>query len=701
MAWRIGVDIGGTFTDAAIVDDATGAIGIAKTLTTPNDFGKGVVNALTEALETYGAPANEVTLLSHATTVVTNAILEEKGARTALIATRGFRDILELRRSSRSDLYDLFQDPPAVLVPRHRRLEITERIDAQGDVVTPLAMDEIDQLIAEITKLDVDAIAVSLLFSFLNDRHEKVLGEKLRAALPDTPIFLSSEVLPEIREFERTSTTAVCAYVGPILESYLKSLEDAVSGLGLPALHVMGSAGGVVDVPEALRMPAAVVESGPAAGVIAAALVGNQMGQGNLLSFDMGGTTAKASLIRDGQIETTAEYEVGGGEGSQNRWLHGTGHPIRVPVIDLAEVSAGGGSIAWIDPAGALRVGPRSAGAEPGPVCYGRGGTEPTVTDANLILGYLDANSLLGGRMSIDYAGAEKAFDEKIAKPLGQSVEEAAAGVIAIVNNNMADALRIVSVERGHDPREFSLIAFGGAGPLHAVSLAAELDVNEVVIPPIPGGFSALGLVGSEIRRDYAKTYFAPLADTSPQILAALWDEMITVARDMLAQTGVPEDQWSFRRSADLRYARQAYELNVALEDDSVTEASLQQLADGYHERHALTYGHKNEAETIQIVTLRLTATGHLPTLPIRQKTSNGRNSLKMNRMAWFPNTGLVETPVMNRDRFAAGSTIKGPAIVESLDSTLVVPPGWRGRVDAKGYIRINPGEETTDWVTR
>ncbi len=695
MAWRIGVDIGGTFTDAAIVDDMTGAIGIAKTLTTPSDFGQGVVNALKEALETYGVPSGDVSLLSHATTVVTNAILEEKGARTALIATRGFRDILELRRSSRSDLYDLFQDPPAVLVPRHRRLEVTERIDAQGDIVIPLAAEEIDDLVDTIKTLDVDAIAVSLLFSFLNDSHEKILGERLRAALPYTTVFLSSEVLPEIREFERTSTTAVCAYVGPILESYLKRLEEAVSGLNLPPLHVMGSAGGVVDVPEALRMPAAVVESGPAAGVIAAALVGKQIGQGNLLSFDMGGTTAKASLIRDGQIETTSEYEVGGGEGSQNRWLHGTGHPIRVPVIDLAEVSAGGGSIAWIDPAGALRVGPRSAGAEPGPVCYGRGGTEPTVTDANLILGYLDAGSLLGGRMSIDYDGALRAFEEKIAGPLGQTAQEAAAGVIAIVNNNMADALRIVSVERGHDPREFSLIAFGGAGPLHAISLAEELDVPDVVIPPIPGGFSALGLVGTDIRRDYAKTYFAPLADATPESFSSLWDEMVDNAKEMLSGTGVPEDQWSFQRSADLRYVRQAYELNVQLDGDAVTTESLSALGPGYHERHEQTYGHKNEDEAVQIVTLRLTATGYLPNLPIRQKTADGRDSFKANRMAWFPRTGAVETPVLNRDRFAAGSTIKGPAIVESLDSTLVIPPRWRGRIDAKGFIRITRGEET------
>ncbi|MDP6389483.1 MAG: hydantoinase/oxoprolinase family protein [Alphaproteobacteria bacterium] len=693
MAWRIGVDIGGTFTDVALVDDATGAIGIAKTPTTPRDFGRGVIRALEHAIESHGVPPGDVTLLSHATTVVTNAVLEETGARTALISTRGFRDILELRRSSRGDLYDLFQDPPQVLVPRHRRLEITERIDAQGEVVIPLAEDEIEPLIAEIERLEVEAVAVSLLFSFLNHAHERVLGERLRAALPDIPVFLSSEVLPEVREFERTSTVAVCAYVGPILASYLRSLEEATGGLGLPQLHVMGSAGGVFDVEEALEMPAAVVESGPAAGVIAAALIGEQTGQPNLLSFDMGGTTAKASLIKDGEIETTSEYEVGGG-GSQNRWLHGTGHPVRVPVIDLAEVSAGGGSIAWLDPAGSLRVGPRSAGAEPGPVCYGQGGEEPTVTDADLILGYLDASSLLGGDLPIDYGAAERAIEEKIAEPLGQTAQEAASAIIDIVNNGMAEALRIVSVERGHDPREFGLVAFGGAGPLHAAALAEELEVPEVIVPPIPGGFSALGLVGTDIRRDYARTLYAPLAELAPETIAEVWDGMAANARGMLAKTGLSEDAWEFARSADLRYSRQAYELNVAAPDGPVNGGTIAGLAEGYHVKHEQTYGHMSADEPVHLVTLRLTATGRLDRLDLAQSAAGAGDSVKATRDAWFRPTGVVACPVHDRDRLAPGAKIDGPAIVESLDSTIVVPPGWRARVDDRGFIRMERDDD-------
>ncbi|HYB40753.1 MAG TPA: hydantoinase/oxoprolinase family protein, partial [Candidatus Methylomirabilis sp.] len=354
MSWRIGVDIGGTFTDVVLVDEAGGGVGVVKVPTTPRDFCRGVVGALAAATRQRGVAPVEVAWLAHATTVVTNALLEGKGARTALITTRGMRDVLELRRSARASLYDLFQDGPAVLVPRHLRLEVAERVDAQGAVVEPLRLEDVDAAVDFLERHQVEAVAVCLLYSFLNDAHERRIGERLRAALPTLPVFLSSEVLPEIREFERTSTTAVCAYVAPILASYLGRLEAAVIGMGLPAPHIMGSSGGVFTVAEGLRMPAMAVESGPAAGVIAAALAGRRLGLANLISFDMGGTTAKASLIEGGEIKTTSEYEVGG-DGNARRWLHGTGHPIRVPVIDLAEVSAGGGSIAWIDPGGALR----------------------------------------------------------------------------------------------------------------------------------------------------------------------------------------------------------------------------------------------------------------------------------------------------------------------------------------------------------
>ncbi len=587
-------------------------------------------------------------------------------------------------------LCDLFQDPPTVLVPRHRRLEITERVAADGSVVIPLAEDELPGLIDQLKALEVEAVAVSFLFSFQNDAHEKAVGQAIRSAMPGVPVFLSCEVLPEIREFERTSTSSVCAYVGPILESYLRRLQEATQLLGLPDLMVMGSAGGVLDVPGALARPAAAVESGPAAGVIAAQMIGRQLNKPNLLSFDMGGTTAKASLIDNGRVEITAEYEVGS-NASQSRWLHGTGHPIRVPVIDLAEVSAGGGSIAWIDPAGSLKVGPMSAGAVPGPVCYGQGGTQPTITDTNLVMGYLDATSLLGGELQIGFAAAEKALREQVAEPLGQTVEQAAAGILAIVNNAMAEALRMVSVERGHDPRDFAMVAFGGAGPLHACALAEELDVPEVIVPPIPGAFSALGLVGADFRRDYARTIYAPLDSLSPQQLAAIWDEMEAEGRKMLAAARVPADRQQIVRQADLRYGRQAYELTVDAPEGAVSDATLAGLAAGFHAAHERTYGHKNEAEAVHIVTLRLSAVGLLGNPNFAEATGDG-NSLKAERSAWFAGVGRVPTPVHDRAKLAEGQAVAGPAIVESLDSTLVIPPGWQGTVDNAGFIRLVRG---------
>ena len=686
MSWRIGVDIGGTFTDVALVNEADGRIGIAKVPTTPGDFGQGVVRALTIALDEHGVAADQVTLLSHATTVVTNAVLEGKGARTVLVSTRGFRDILELRRSARADLYDMFQDPPSVLVPRHCRLEVDERIDAAGEVVTPLNEAGIDAIIEFVRQNDIEAVAVSLLYSFLNDDHERIVGARLRAALPDLPVFLSSEVLPEIREFERTSTTAVCAYVGPILESYLRRLEDAAAAMGLPRLYVMGSSGGVFDVAEGLKMPAMAIESGPAAGVIAAALIGRQLSKPNIISFDMGGTTAKASLIKDGQVETTAEYEVGG-TGSVSRWMHGTGHPIRVPVIDLAEVSAGGGSIAWIDPGGALRVGPQSAGAEPGPVCYDAGGTLPTVTDCNLVLGYLDPQTKLAGRLAIRADKAQAAIGEYLAGPLDLSIDEAAAGVLAVVDNAMAEALRIVSVERGHDPREFSLVAFGGAGPMHAAALAGELGIAEIIVPPIPGGFSALGLVASDLKRDYVKTYYTLIDSADHHAMEAIYAAMEQSARAMLRAAEIPEAKWSLERAADLRYARQAYELTVPARAGAVTNDMLDELAERFHRKHHQTYGHDNPHEAVQIVNLRLTAIGRLEGIALRQAADGGVAARTGKRPVWFRGEGRVDCAVYARAGLAAGDTLAGPAVIEAVDATIVVPPAWRATVNADGHL--------------
>ncbi len=686
MTWRIGVDIGGTFTDVVLADEASGATRVVKVPTTPRDFARGVLDGLRAALGARGVGAAEVRWLAHATTVVTNALLEGKGARTALVTTRGCRDVLELRRSARASLYDLDQDAPAVLVPRHLRLEVGERVDAQGRVVAPLDEADVEAAIDFIGRHDVEAIAVCLLFSFLNDAHERALGARLRAAFPDRPVFLSSEVLPEIREFERTSTTAVCAYVGPILKSYLGRLETAVTSLGLPAPWVMGSSGGVFSVAEGLRMPAMAVESGPAAGVVATALVGRRRGLPNLISFDMGGTTAKASLIERGEVTTTSEYEVGGG-GNVRRWLHGTGHPIRVPVIDLAEVSAGGGSVAWIDPGGVLRVGPESAGAEPGPVCYGQGGARPTVTDADLVLGYLNPVALLGGALPVDLGRARSAIEREIAKPLGLGAREAAAGIVDVVNAGMAGALRIVSVERGHDAREFTLVAFGGAGPVHAARLAEELEIPRVLIPPIPGGFSALGLVATDVRRDYARTFYAPLAAAAPTDVAAAYAAMEDEARAMLRRAGVPEARWELARAADCRYPGQAYELAVPLAAGPVDAAALARLAADFHERHRATYGHASPREPVQCVNLRVSALGRLAPLELAALAPAAAAAAPTAREAYFKETGVVRCDVVAREALAPGPARPGPLIVEAADTTVVVPPGWRLGAEPDGLL--------------
>jgi N-methylhydantoinase A len=686
MAWRIGVDIGGTFTDVALVDDASGRIGVAKALTTPADFAEGVLGALQLAMQQYAIEPADVDLLAHATTVVTNAILEQKGARAALVTTRGFRDVLELRRSSRPDLYDLFQDAPTILIPRRRRHEISERIGADGGYVIPLAEEEIPALIAALEADRVEAIAVSLLFSFLNPAHEVRLGQRLREAFPRTPVYLSSEVLPEIREFERTSTTAVCAYVGPILSSYLARLQSATRSLGLPPLYVMGSNGGVFEAAEGMAMPAIAVESGPAAGVVAAALAARQTGRRNLLSFDMGGTTAKASLIRDGQYETTAEYEVGG-EASGNRTMNGTGHPIRVPVIDLAEVSAGGGSIAWVDRAGALRVGPRSAGAVPGPSCYGRGGEEPTVTDCNLLLGYLDRGSLLAGDLPIDYGAAERAVVQRLAEPLQVTPRTAAAAVIDVVNNAMAEALKIVSVERGHDPREFTLAAFGGAGPMHAAALAEELGMASVMCPPIPGAFSALGLVGSDLKRDYVRTVYTTTATAVPAELEAAFQRLEEEGAAMLDRAHVEPARRRFLRSIDARYVRQSYELSVPAPPRPLDASGLASIAEAFHARHRRAYGHDNRSEPVQLVSLRLAAIGTIAPLRLRQTpAAPGTDPLKGRRAVWF---GGARHPaaIFDRARMPAGFTMAGPAVIESLESTILLPPHWRGHADENGFV--------------
>ena len=753
MGWRIGVDIGGTFTDVAVLDETSGRVGIAKVSTTPRDFGAAVIEGTRAAMDAYRIAPETVSLLSHATTIVTNALLESKGANVALVATRGFRDVLELRRSARADLYDLFQDAPAVRVPRRRRLEITERIDAQGEIVTALDEAEIDTLIGSIRGLGgVEAVAVCLMFSFLNDVHEQRIGERLRAALPGLPVFLSSEILPEnprVRAHEHHCRMRLRRAGARLLPSNAWK-RPSPGSVSLRSTS-WGRTGGVLDVASAIKVPAAAVESGPAAGVIAAQRLGEQVGRANLISFDMGGTTAKASLIENGRIETTSEYEVGG-QGNVGRWLHGTGHPIRLPVIDLAEVSAGGGSIAWIDPGGALRVGPASAGAEPGPACYGLGGDRPTVTDANVVLGYLSRTHLLGGRLPIDAAAAEAAVRAHVADPLGQSVMEAAArhhqrrqprhGGSTSHRIRRARARR-ARVQPGGVRR--------GRAPSMPRALAEEIDIPEVIVPPIPGGFSALGLVTTDLRRGWSHTFYSPIESIDLDALNQRLAELERAAEFMLRGAGVPEPDRAIERAADCRYTKQAYELTVPLASGTVTRETLDALAREFHAQHLRTYGHENPNESVQMVNVRVTATGRMPRVefhahaqpPVVTKAKAGGGAatgdgttagggamsddgVATEREVWFGEPVLC--PVIGRHDLAAGPSDSGagtpagagtdlgagtgtevgtevytrvgakvdtgigtarpgPLIVEEMDCTVVVPPGWSATLDERGFI--------------
>ena len=693
MGLRLGVDIGGTFTDLALVDEDTGQQTTFKVSSTPSDYSAAVVDAIKALSTEHGIAPSFLTFLSHATTVVTNAILESKGARAALITTDGFRDVLEIRRQSRAKLYDIFQPPPQVIIPRHLRLEVSERVDAYGDIYKPLDESELVPIVAFLKAHEVKAIAVSLLFSFLNPVHEQAIGKILRRELPEVRTFLSSEVLPEMREYERTSTVAVCAYVAPVLEGYLNRLNDFLATDDYPPLYLTGSSGGVFNVDEGLRVPAMLTESGPAAGVTATVALGNVLGLNQLISFDMGGTTAKASLIHNGEVSITTEYEVGG-SGNVRRWLQGTGYPIKVPVVDLAEVSAGGGSIAWLDDAGGLRVGPQSAGAAPGPACYGLGGQNPTVTDADAVLGYLDPGHFLGGRMPLSLDSASAAIKRVVGEPLGLELMQAAQGIVDIVNSNMADAIRMISIERGHDPRDYSLVAFGGAGPVHAGRIGEELGIKKVIIPPNPGVFSAMGLVCTDLKRDYVRSLYTLLdVEGVDDRMRQVYRDITSEARDMLSRSGIPQENWNFRYYLDIRYGNQAYELTVPVESSEIEEGALDAIAERYHAQHFTTYDYNAPDEPIQLVNMRASAIGKFGADFIAPRISfaNGSKDIspRSHREVYFKESGQTSCPVYDRGDLSAGAEIEGPAVIQESSSTVIVYPGQRAAATEFGTIEI------------
>ncbi len=688
-AHRLGADIGGTFTDVVLLGP-DGTYHTKKVPSTPADYAEGILDGAVQALGEHGVDEASIREVIHGTTVASNTVLENKGAKTALITTRGFRDVLEFRRLRVPHLYSLFYEPPTPLVPRRLRLEVGERVGAGGEVITPLDEESVYAAVDRIRAEGADSVAVCLLHSYRNGDHERRIGEIVHSELPDLFCCLSVDVLAEIREYERTSTTVVNAYLGPIVQGYLSSLSARTRSAGIAApLRIMQSNGGVMSIDRAAESPARIVESGPAAGVVAAQRVGERVGLDNVISFDMGGTTAKASLIEDGSLSWTTEHEIGAGISLSSRLVKGGGHAVKVPVVDLAEVGAGGGSIVWIDRGGALRVGPRSAGAVPGPVCYDAGGDQPTVTDANVVLGYISPSELAGGAVKLKPDLSANALQDKVATPLNTPLLEAAYGVHVVANITMIRAIRAVSTYRGRDPRDFALIAFGGSGPVHAAEMARSLGVRTVVVPPAPGLLSAVGLLEALPEYHFVQTHFAPVDGVDPGAVTGAFERMEGRAVRDLTQEGYPSDDIETQRAADLRYVGQAYELTVPCPSGSLDSKALGALAETFHDEHERTYGHRASDEPVEIVNLRLTAMGTPGQVSPTRPGGSAAEPQRGERSAYFgADHGSVATPVIGR----GGLTIApqdGPLIIEEYDATTVVPPNCTARLDDAGNIVI------------
>jgi N-methylhydantoinase A len=650
---RIGVDVGGTFTDlVALIGDE---IVTAKVPSTPVDQSDGVLACVNSS----NVEPADVTSFAHGTTVATNALLERTGARTALVTTEGYRDIIEIGRQNRPSLYDLARGRPEPLVPRELRFAVAERMGPDGEL-HPLDDDDVAVIVGQLRKEGVESVAVCMLFSYLHPDHERRAAEALRAGLKDVHVSPSYEVLPEFREFERFSTTVANAYLAPKLGRYLRSLERKLTAARLPRPQVMQSSGGVIDAARAADWAAGCVISGPAAGVVAAAYVANSSGRQNVITFDMGGTSTDVATVIGGEAETTTEGSI-------------AGVPIKLPMTDVHTVGAGGGSIATVDDGGALRVGPQSSGADPGPASYGKGGTEATVTDADLVLGYLPHGASLGGEVVLDRDLAEKAVGA-LAQQLALDVVEAAQGVVRVAEAEIVRALRVITVERGLDPRAFTLVAFGGAGPMHACALAEELGMAGVLIPRTSGVFSALGLAISDARRDYVRPFPAGISDLDAVGLDRRFDEMEHVAKNELG------DEVAFRRRADLRYRGQSFELTIEADD-------LDVLADRFSDEHDRRYGFRMDSEPIEIVSVRLTAMVAIdkPALKETGGASTGRTG---SRGANFDGR-WIDVGVFAREEMAVGTEITGPAMVELKESTCIVRPGWRAALDDTGTLTV------------
>jgi N-methylhydantoinase A/oxoprolinase/acetone carboxylase beta subunit len=679
VSFRVGFDVGGTFTDFAL-QAADGRLLTGKRLTTPDDPARACLDGLRELVARAGLEWADLAQAVHGTTLGSNVVIERKGRDVALLTTRGFRDVLIIGREKRYQLYDLFVDKPAPLVPRSMIREVTERVAFDGEVLTPLCEPEARAAVRRLAAEGVTSLAVCLLHAYANPAHERRVAEIAAQEAPAMAVSLSSEVSPVIREYERTSTTVVNAYVMTAVRAYLQRLEAALRGLGYRGrLFVMQSGGGVATAETMARFPVRMIESGPAAGALMAAVYGQLAGQGDLVAFDMGGTTAKLSLVAGGRPQTVREFEL-----HRVRLQPGSGLPMTIQAIDLVEIGAGGGSIARAT-GGVLTVGPDSAGADPGPICYGLGGREPTVTDANLVLGYLNPECFLGGRMRLDPEGARRGIEEHVGRPLGLSVADAAWGIHQVVTSNMELATRVVSIERGHDPRRLTLTAFGGSGPVHGARLALALGIPRAILPAAAGVTSAIGLLAAEVKFDLSRSYVTRLDHLDPRHLARLLEEMAAAGRQAMAEAGVAGSP-AVARSADMRYAGQGYELTVALPEEAAGPATAGALRQAFDRAYAHRYGYADPGAPVELVTVGVSVVGAGPELRLpdhRPPTRTADEARKPERPVYFPELGgYAPCPVYDRAGLPVGARVTGPAIVEEPESTTVLPPGAVADVD-------------------
>ena len=673
---RAGVDVGGTFTDVVTVDPATGRLLQAKALTTYPDPTAGFLAALTKL------GGSQLDYVGYGTTLATNALLTKGGAATALLTTRGFRDVLEIRRTHRSKLFDLYEEIPEPLVPRPLRFEVSERVGAGGEVVEPLAEADVRAAARQIRVAGVRSVAVCYLFAFRNGDHERRTREILRQELPELAgdISLSSEVLPLHREYERTSTTVVNAYLTPLVRAYFERVSEQLRRVGQARqLQVMQSSGGLVRPERAASLPILTLMSGPAGGAIAAAFLGRQLGEPRLLTLDMGGTSCDVTGVVDATPDTRVDFEIGG-------------YAVSYPTIDIHTIGAGGGSIARVDRFGRLSVGPASAGSNPGPVCYGLGGEEPTVTDANVVLGLYDAELPLGGEIHPDPDLAAGAIERQVARPLGLGVLEAAAGIVRLVDASMMHALRTVSVERGRDPRDYALVAFGGAGPVHGAGIAQELGIRRLLVPPIPGCNSALGILASDVRHELVAAWTTRLVDADLEVLGGILRRLSAEGRRELVTDQVPPEAHLLAAAVDLRYLGQAYELTVALESLAPTRPALDATIRRFHQAHKARYGHALDDDLVELVNVRLTAVGTTP----KPRLAVGEAATVATAEPWswrkvrLPREGMVNLPVFDRGALPAGAELPAPCIVHQLDATTLIPTGGRTRVHATGTLVVD-----------